>query len=60
MRLAKSLLAAGLLALSATKTLAATWTFTEGSVSVQSKGTGVGGARKETYEDNTSQGILVC
>lgn len=47
MRVLHSFLTAGILALSATQALAASWTFTDATVSVQSKGTGVGGTRKD-------------
>lgn len=49
MRLFHSLLQASIIALSATPALAASWTFTDATVSVQSKGTGVGGSQKERY-----------
>ena len=47
MRLLKSLLGVSILAVSVTNSLAASWTFADASVSVQSKGTGVGGGRKD-------------
>lgn len=47
MRLFNNLLTVGILALSATQAIAASWTFTDATVSVQSKGTGVGGTRKD-------------
>lgn len=40
-------------ALCASSAVAASWTFSDASVSVQSKGTGVGGARKE-------RSVLIC
>ncbi|KAK5089322.1 hypothetical protein LTR70_007119 [Exophiala xenobiotica] len=48
MRLLKSLLGVSILAVSVTNSLAASWTFADASVSVQSKGTGVGGGRKDS------------
>ncbi|KAJ9655008.1 hypothetical protein H2198_006053 [Neophaeococcomyces mojaviensis] len=50
MRLFHSLLQASIIALSATPALAASWTFTDATVSVQSKGTGVGGSQKESLK----------
>lgn len=47
MKVLQSLLTAGVFALSVTQALAASWTFTDATVSVQSKGTGVGGTRKD-------------
>lgn len=47
MRLLNSLFTGYALLVSASHTLAASWTFTDGTISVQSKGTGVGGSRKE-------------
>lgn len=47
MRILSGLLSASVFALSATHALAASWTFTDATVSVQGKGTGVGGARKD-------------
>jgi len=47
MRLFKGLLGVSILAVSVTNSLAASWTFADASVSVQSKGTGVGGGRKD-------------
>jgi oligosaccharyltransferase complex subunit delta (ribophorin II) len=47
MRVLKSLLSASIIALSATNAFAASWTFADATVSVQSKGTGVGGGRKD-------------
>lgn len=47
MRVLKGLLATTVLVVSATSALGASWTFVDGSVAVQSKGTGVGGGRKE-------------
>lgn len=47
MRVLNNLLTVGILALSATQAIAASWTFTDATVSVQSKGTGVGGTRKD-------------
>lgn len=47
MRVLHSFLTAGVLALSATQVFAASWTFADATVSVQSKGTGVGGTRKD-------------
>jgi len=54
MKLLHSLLQASIFALSATKVLAAGWTFTDGTVSVQSKGTGVGGSQKDRFASQFS------
>jgi len=49
MKLLHSLLQASMFALSATQVLAAGWSFTDGTVSVQSRGTGVGGSQKDRF-----------
>lgn len=47
MRVLHGFLTASILAISATQAFAASWTFADATVSVQSKGTGVGGTRKD-------------
>lgn len=54
MKLFHGLLQASIFALSATKVLAAGWTFTDGTVSVQSRGTGVGGSQKDRFATQSS------
>lgn len=48
MRILKGLLSAAVLALSSGAATAASWSFTDATLSIQSKGTGVGGARKDS------------
>lgn len=47
MKVLHNFLTAGVLALSVAQALAASWTFTDATVSVQSKGAGAGGTRKD-------------
>lgn len=57
MRVLKNLLTAGIFALSTTQTIAASWTFTDATISIQSKGTGVGGSRKDVYDGNEQRPV---
>lgn len=58
MRVLSSLLTLALFAFSTPTVLGASWTFTDATVSVQSKGSGVGGARKERYKHSSHGQVM--